>query len=277
MTAQSTAAPESADLSDWIEPAARIGYTAKGVVYVLVGLLTGKAVLGMGGDVEGSEGVLLAIVRQPFGRVLLATVALGLSCYAFWRFAQAIKDPDGSGDEDVKSWMRRGYGFVSGLLHAGLVLLAVRMIISGGSGGESGGSTESKTAELMSQPFGRTMVVIVGLIIIGVGIRQFYRAYAASFKKTLALHEISRTARTWFVRVARWALTARGIVFATIGILLAVAGVKADPSQAAGFEDAMRTLESATYGPWLFAFVSLGLFFYGIFQFGKAKYRIIRS
>lgn len=265
---------DAGDLASWIEPAARIGYAAKGVVYVLVGVLTAKAAIGIGGDVEGSEGVLLTILRQPFGRVLLAIVALGLACYAFWRFVQAIKAPEQHGDEDAKSVFKRGYAVVSGLLHASLVVLAVRMILKGG-GSESSGSTESKTAELMSQPFGRTMVAIVGLIIIGVAIRQFYRAYSASFKKKMALHELSHSARTWFVRASRWALSARGIVFGTIGILLVIAAIRADPSKAAGFEEAMRTLESNSYGPWLFGFVALGLFFYGIFQFGKAKYRII--
>jgi hypothetical protein len=225
--------------------------------------------------VEGSEGILTTILRQPFGRVLLAIMALGLACYAFWRFVQAIKNPEGSGDGDAKEWFQRSYALGSGLLHTSLVIGAVRLVL--GSGGSGSSSTESKTAELMSQPYGRWLVGAVGLVVLTIAVRQFYRAYKASFRKKMRLHEMSTKARTWFERSARWALTARGLVFGVIGVLLVTAAVRVDPSQAAGFEEAMHTLESASYGVYLFGFTALGLLFYGLFQFAKARYRTIRA
>ncbi len=51
----------------WIEKLARLGYAAKGVVYILVGLLALQAARG-GQQATDSGGPLRSIVSQPFGQ-----------------------------------------------------------------------------------------------------------------------------------------------------------------------------------------------------------------
>jgi hypothetical protein len=71
-----------------------LGYAAKGVVYGIVGLLAAQAAVSAGGRTTDTQGALGAIVTQPFGKVLLSLVAIGLMGYVIWRFVQAIKDPE---------------------------------------------------------------------------------------------------------------------------------------------------------------------------------------
>jgi hypothetical protein len=86
-----------------IEGLARLGYAAKGVVYVLIGWLAVQAALGTGGRTTGSRGALLEILAGPFGRVALGVAAVGLAGYALWRFVQCFKDPRPRGLRPARS------------------------------------------------------------------------------------------------------------------------------------------------------------------------------
>ncbi|PSR01509.1 MAG: hypothetical protein BRD47_05970, partial [Bacteroidetes bacterium QS_8_68_28] len=83
--------------SGWLEPAARIGYTAKGVVYTVIGVLAMQAAFGSGGQTTGSKGALQQIAGGTFGQVLLAVIGVGLAGYALWRLAMAVLDPKREG------------------------------------------------------------------------------------------------------------------------------------------------------------------------------------
>ena len=82
----------------WVQRLARLGYAAKGLVYVIIGAVAAQAAFG-GRQVEGSEGALVTILRQPFGRVLLGIVALGLAGFVLWRLVQAALDPEHKGTD----------------------------------------------------------------------------------------------------------------------------------------------------------------------------------
>ena len=59
-----------------LEMTARLGPGARGLVYCLVGGLALLAAIGSGGQTGGSRSALQTILDQPFGRVLLVTIAL---------------------------------------------------------------------------------------------------------------------------------------------------------------------------------------------------------
>ena len=48
--------PRPNDLATWIERMARVGYTAKGILYITIGYLAARAGLGQGGSVTDSGG-----------------------------------------------------------------------------------------------------------------------------------------------------------------------------------------------------------------------------
>ena len=96
--------------SPWVEWIARFGYAAKGVGYVVMGVLAVLAAAGAGGgSTTDQNGAFQTIEEAPFGQVLLGVVAVGLVGYVLWRSIQAVADPDGEGT-DLKGVVKRiGY------------------------------------------------------------------------------------------------------------------------------------------------------------------------
>jgi type IV secretory pathway VirB2 component (pilin) len=255
----------------WVERLARFGYAAKGTVYGIVGLLAAQAAFGTGGKTTDTQGALQTIVRQPFGKILLGLVAIGLIGYVLWRFVQAIKDPENKGTDAKGLTQRLGYA-ISGSIYAGLAFSAVRLVLGSGGGGNSN-STEDWTARLLAQPFGQWLVGTVGAFIIGLGFYQFYLAYSAKFRKELNLTQLSNTEQKWVVGIGRLGLAARGIVFCVIGFFLIQAARQSDPSQARGLGEALQALAQQPYGPWILGIVAVGLVAYGIYMVIQARYR----
>ena len=253
----------------------RLGYAAKGVVYLMIGLLAALAALGRGGQTTGSRGALATILGQPFGRTLLTAVAVGLGVYALWQFFRATTDPEHAGRRgDRKSIGRRVAYAVSGLIHVGLVVAAVRLLsVAGGSGADDNASARGWTASLMAYPLGRWMVGAVGLGFVAFGLYQLYRAYRADLDKQLELGRLGDRGRT----LARWAgrlgIAARGVVFGIVGGFLLAAAAHADPNEAKGLGGALDAVHGQTHGRWLLGVVAAGLAAYGVYLFVRARYR----
>jgi hypothetical protein len=262
-----------AEVIPWVEWLARLGYIAKGVVYFVVGALAAEAAFGQGGQTTDQQGALVEILHQPFGQILLGVVAVGLFGYALWRLVEASLDPERNG-KDAKGLVKRTGYVVSGLAYGALGIEAVRLVLGSG-GGQGGNQTQDWTAQLMAQPLGRWLVGLAGLVVIGVGLWQFYEAYSAHFRKELMLNRLSEQQRDWVIGSGRFGFAARGVVYVLIGSFLVQAARHANPSEAGGLGEALATLAQQTYGPWLLGIVAIGLMAYGLFAMVLARYRRI--
>jgi hypothetical protein len=272
-----TSAEPSAGASSGLEKAARAGYFAKGVVYVLIGIFAFRVAIGSAGASAreaSSEGALREIATAPFGSVLLVLMALGLVGYSIWRFFEAIRDPEDRGT-DAKGVVKRVALGVSGLVYLGLAVLAVSIVLGSSGGGASGDSSDAWTARLMDAPFGRWLVGALGAIVVAVGLYHFKRAAKDSFLEPLRPASLSPRARKWVVRVCRTGLVARGATFVVIGAFLVVAAIQHDPSEARGLSGALQTLYEQPFGAFLLGAVGLGLVAYGGYCFTNARYRRI--
>lgn len=257
----------------WVQTLARLGYAAKGVVYLIIGGIAADAAFSPAEPVQGPQGALGTILEQPFGKVLLGIMALGLAGYVLWKVVQSLVDPEHKGGSAKGAIARIGY-LLSAATYAVLTLEAVRMLR--GDGGGQGGGAQHWTATVMDKPFGRILVGLAGAGIAAYGMYEIYRAFAADLAKRLDLEGSAVATRRRVVGLARAGTAARGVVFGVIGWLVVTAAVRYDPSRAQGLEGALGTLRQAAYGPWLLAAVALGLVAYGIFQLVKARYRVIR-
>lgn len=271
--AQAQQVAKDAATNPWIERLARSGFATKGIVYSLVGLLAAQAALGVEGQNTDTQGALQAIVTQPFGRVLLSFVAVGLLGYALWRIVEAIADPEHKG-HDAKGLLQRCSYAGNGLIYAGLALTAAQ-IVGGASSHGSDNTSQDWTARLLAQPFGQWLVGTIGAIIIGIGVYQFYKAYKATFKKQLKLNEMSTTEKMWIIRIGRLGLAARGVVFGVIGFFFIQAARQSNPEQAIGLAGALESLEQQPYGSWVLGIVAIGLIAYGIYYIVQARYRYV--
>jgi len=256
----------------WVEPLARFGYAARGVVYAFIGVLAVQAAFFGSGETTGPRGAIQAIAQQS--RLLLVLIAIGLFGYALWRFVQGILDPENKG-RDAKGLIQRGAMVASGVVYAGLALLAFRLMMSRGGGAGSAGGNESATAKLLSLPFGRVLVILAGLGVIASALQQLYSAFTRKFQRSLKTAEMSPEEQRLAVRTGQLGLASRGVAFLITGWFLIQAALRYDPSRARGLGGALETLARQPAGPWLLGIVALGLVAYGAYSFLQARYRRI--
>jgi hypothetical protein len=259
------------EASPSIEWLARLGFAAKAAVYIVVGGIAARVAFGMGGRTTDTRGALITILRQPFGTVLLAVVAVGLFGYATWLLFSALLDAEGRGSGLAGRLARIGAA-VRGLTHAALGAQVIFIIL--GSRGRGGNVTREWTAWLLSAPLGAWMVAIAGAAVMGYGAYQLYQMVGGNLTKDL---ELAGPMARWAVRFGRFGMAARGLLFAVIGFFLIRSALMYDARQAKGVAEALRTLTSRPSPPWLLGTVALGLVSYGIYELYEARYRRIRA
>ena len=258
----------------WVATFARLGYAAKGVVYTVIGAIAAIAALRGGGRTADSRGALAEIVRQPYGRGLLVAVAAGLACYALWRLTQAVVDTEDKGSEWKGLAVRAGYACI-GFVYFGLGYSAVRLVLGKGAGSSSDEKSKAWSATFMALPFGRLLVGLAGLCVVGFGVYQCYKAYSSKFREKLKRGEMGGGTETFVTRAGQFGLASRGVVFGVVGVFLIQAALHARAHEARGLGGALRALEEQPSGPWILGVVALGLVAYGIFMFALARYRRI--
>jgi hypothetical protein len=261
----------------WIERLARAGYLAKGIVYLLIGVLALQAAAGAGGRTTGTSGVFHVLLRQPLGRWILWLVAIGLAGYALWRLVCALLDPEGQGRKDWKRVaVRVGYAGTA-FIHGGLAWQAARLASGHGGGGGADGQARSRTAQLLDAPFGPWLVGLVALGIAGYGVAQLVRGFRKDAASRMRLGGLGTDERRIVLRAARAGLVSRGVVFGLIAIFLARAALRQDPTEAGGLPQALQTLSHQPYAPLVLGAVALGLAAYGAYQLVLARYRVIAA
>jgi hypothetical protein len=266
----------SADVGDhrtWIERLARLGFAAKGIVYLVIGTLALRAALGRGGGTTDSRGALHIIGDGAFGNIALGIIGVGLLGYTVWGILSAIKDTEGRGREAKGLAIRIGQA--GRAIAYGLLGVAALKLLIGAGGGRSDGA-QHWTARLLQAPAGKWLVVGVGLGIGAYALYQFYRASAKNIRKKLDLSSASASVARSIERLGRLGIAARGVVFALIAWFLVRAGMRYDPSQAGGIGDSLASLRTQSNGALLLGVVAAGLIAYGLFQFANARYRKIQ-
>lgn len=255
--------------SDTFEWLARAGFVARGVVYLLIGILAIKLAAGDGGTSASQQGALRTIAAQPFGEVLLILVAVGLGGYALWRLARALI---GHGPEGSDKGVDRVAAFASGVVYTGLCAIAIEILLGSGSG--SGGAQKT-TAGVFGWPAGTWLVAIAGVALFGVGLYQGYRGLSKDFLKDSKTERMSPSIRRWIQRIGTVGHLARMLVFCLVGVFLVEAAIDYNPKQAVGLDGALAKLDHASYGPFALGLIAAGLIAFGGFSLSDARYRRI--
>ena len=246
---------------------ARLGFAARGFVYLLLGwiaLSTGRGL--------STDDVVAEVERLPAAPVLLAVVAAGLFGYALFKLYSATIDLDHKGD-DNKGRVIRLFGALGGLAYIGLGWFALKVLVDvdeasrAGRGAGSGGAEQEVASDLAQVPGGHLLLIAIAAVVFGIAVAQLVIAWKASF-----MDQMPRC--PGLVRpVGRLGHAARAVVIGIVGWFLLRAGLAGE--RVRNFGDALALLR-ADYS-WLFLAVAAGLMAFGVTSLMMARYRRIED
>ena len=252
-----------------VDRLARLGLAARGVVWLVVGLLALSVLLG-GDEQTDRDGALGAIAARPYGGVLLVVLAVGFAGYAAWRaLSAAVGHRE---DEGRKRSGKRALSGAKAVLYGFLAVSTLRFLLVGGG---SGDRAPSLTAEVMERPGGRALVGLAGVAVIGVGVAVVVRAAMQKHAKKLEQYRVPDRLRALVRWVGTAGLSGRGLVLALIGVFLVRAAVAFDPAEAKGLDAALQALASQPYGRVMLGVAVAGMLAYAAWSFLEAAFRRI--
>jgi hypothetical protein len=257
-----------------IELASRIGYAARGLVYLGLGSLVLLAALDLTPRAKGAKGLMRAWADWPLGWALIAGIGFGLAGFAVWRILQAVFDADRHG-RSPKAWAVRIGQAVSGLVYGGLAFSAFELLDEFEDVGEV---DEEQTAHhtagaVLDLPYGDTLLIAAGLVVLAFGVGNVIQGVMQDFSKRLDCDD--KTCRR-VVPLAKIGYGARGLASLPLGVFLVMAGIEARAGEARSWGGALQAVEHQPFGNSALCLVAAGLIAFGLFGLVEARYRRIR-
>lgn len=243
---------------------AKMGYVARGAVYLVIGGLAVMAALGKGGETTDSKGAIIEIMHQPFGTFLLIVLVIGLFGFVLWRMVQAVKDTDAHGTS-AKGIAVRIALFASAISHGLLALWTVKLLLGNENRSQDG-------EQFLATDLGQIIIGLAGLAFVGTGLAHIYKGWTASFERYMC---IPHDKNMWARPLCQFGLISRGIVWCIVAWFCITSALSAKSGEIKGIVDALELLRESSYGIWLFGIVAAGLFAFGVYSILQAMYRKI--
>ncbi|UAW99602.1 DUF1206 domain-containing protein [Halopseudomonas nanhaiensis] len=247
----------------------RLGFAARGVVYLLLGYLF-LAGSGQSQADEGAQGVFNYLQEVPGGTPILYLCALGLVGYGLYRLSSLLFDAENYGKDKKGIAQRLGHG-ASGLAHFVLAYTAFQFAQgeqqSSGGGGGGGGSAQEATSTVLSMEFGPIVIGILGLCFLAAALAQAKKAITGDF-----MERISPRAPGFTKIIGHAGFAARTVVFAVIGWSFVQSAWLDSSSQIKTLGEAVSSLRDNGV---LFTLVAIGLLLFGVFSLVMARYRTV--
>ncbi|MGJ8571241.1 MAG: DUF1206 domain-containing protein [Hoeflea sp.] len=262
------AVTEETTWHDWFKPLARLGYGARGLVYlVLAFFIVGAAfTTGTGGD---SKDAVRFITQSTVGAVLTPLLIVSLAGYCLWRVVQAVFDTDDHGAKPAGLAVRAGllgaaatYGFL--LVYTVSLWWGSTISSGGGSGNEI---TSAAAAFIGAGP----VSLILSTVFAVVGGAHIWKAARRKYRDHI---QASEPVMRWIDVAAIGGLTARGLTFLVIAFLLFRHGI-ASGTEKASLEAALKFIAGLPLGSWLLGATGVGFFLFSIYSFAEAIWRRI--
>jgi hypothetical protein len=263
-------------VSPWgatVEMAARLGYMARGMVYLSTGAIALMAIVHLAPHTRSPIGALEAWSHWAPGVWLLWITGLGLYGFAGWRALQSVFDADGQGHKP-KAWASRAGQALSGLIYGGLAVSIFGIIDTLHDLRHAElEKTSERVAGVMAWPAGPLLVMVLGLFILACGAGNAIRALLDDFGGTL---RCDPKVTVWACRLARVGYFGRGIAMLPVGYFMLRAGWHERAAEARGVGGALWAIHRFSGGDAVLALLGLGLIAFGVFAFVEAWYRPIR-
>jgi hypothetical protein len=262
-----TTAAGTASRSPWVERLGTMGFTAKGVLYLVIAAIAGS--VGLGGGEASQTGAIEQLGQQTYGTVILVLLAVGLAGYALLRLVHVVVDP--SGESGAKGAAMRASYLVRAVVYGGLTWVTVRALT--GSGGGGGNREQQVTATVLEWPFGPWLVGGAAVVLAVVALYQLKKAFTRDFMDQLHATGTARTVTVWAGTIGH---AARALLFGTIAVLLGRAALQSDASESGGLSQAFQELSSTPAGTSLLTATAIGVAGYGVWCLAMAAWGTAR-
>ncbi|MEJ2817608.1 DUF1206 domain-containing protein [Caulobacter sp. CCG-8] len=257
-----------------IELASRLGYAARGLVYLGLGTVVLLAALDLTPRAKGAKGMLRAWADWPLGWALIGAIGVGLAGFAAWRVLQAVFDADRHG-RTLKAWAVRAGQAFSGLVYGGLALSAFELLDELEDVGEvdEEQSVHHAARTVLDLPYGDALLIAAGLAVVAFAVGNVVQGLMQDFSKRLDCDD--KTCRR-VVPLAKAGYGARGLASLPLGVFLVLAGLEARAGEARSWGGALQAIEHQPFGSGALVLVAAGLIAFGLFGLVEARYRRIR-
>jgi Domain of Unknown Function (DUF1206) len=270
MAADERGQAEQAGDSASLEALARVGLVAYGLVHLLIGWLA-LQIAWSASDSKSADtsGALRTLADQPFGKVLLWLVAVGLVALALWQASEAIWGY--RNHEGAKRVRKKATSWAKAVLYAALGVAAASVAL--GSGSSSSQSQQRATTGVLAWPAGEVIVIAAGVIVVGVGVAGVVKGVRKSFTEEIDSSSMSPVARKGVERLGQVGHIGKGVALGVFGGLLSYAALTFDRQKAPGLDGTMQTILAQPIGRFLLTAVALGFVAFGLFALVQSRYR----
>ena len=242
-----------------------VGLVSYGLVHLVLAWICAQIALGGGGGEDASStGALQQLGQQPFGLALLWVMAAGLLALVLWQGLEAVGGRPGAETADQVKNRARAIGRATVYLVLGVTAARIAL----GAGGGSGNAEQTLSTRLMSLPFGRGLVVAVGVAVLAVGVSQIVKGLRQKF----VTDDLAGGARRPVVVLGTVGWVAKGIALGLVGVLFGWAALSYDPERAGGLDAALGTLRDQPFGTLLLLVMAAGFTAFAVYCFLWARH-----
>jgi len=241
------------------------------VLHLLIAYIVLRLALG-GPSPSGNadqSGALTALGSQTGGVVMLWAAAVGLVALGLWRLAETVLGGHpgeiSARQSDDGGALKRVKAFALAVVYFAMAVSAARFAM--GIGKSTGRENAGMSAQLMQSGWGRTALIVVGLVVIGIGGYHVYKGVSKKFEKDLKV-----SAGRGITALGVGGYTAKGLVFVGAGLLVLIGTLRFDPSKTTGIDGALKTLGEAPFGKFLLILAALGIAAFGAYSFVRSRY-----
>jgi hypothetical protein len=251
---------------------ARAGLAARGLMYVLIGIIAVQVAIDGSHQQADRTGALRLVAQTAFGTAILWLLVIGFAGMTLWRLSEAAW---GSPGADGRKASKRLANLARAVFYALVTYGILKYALGVGQPSSSDSQSQDLTADALKYQGGQVVVALAGVVVVIAGLYVIYRAYKLKFLKHLRMGSASARTRKVVTRLGQIGGIARGLVFATIGVFLVIAAKDANPKQAKGIDSALRALAHTPLGPWLLVVVAIGLMMFGVYSWCEARWRAV--
>ena len=260
----------------------RAGWFAKGIVYVIAGVLalsvaakaSGWSNSPSTGNQEASPtGAIKTVAGTGAGVLLLWLLAAGMLIYAAWRVVSALLP----GGHDAKARAHRIGSLASAVIYTTFAISAIALARRTQTDPNGNKKVTDITASMMTHTLGRLVIGVLGVIVMAVGLYRLSKGVKLDVADEHDLSGMSSARVTWSKRLGAIGEIGRGIGIGLVGFFLLRSAMTYNASEATGLDGALRRVATSGLGVFVVVVVGIGFAAYGIFCVATFTHRRLQA